>query len=673
MGQKLPDDPVEAFAGDIFLGLDLQAHVVTQQAGFYQHLRDIGVKVYFVVHDLLPILLPKAFPEGTSTAHEAWLSTVGQVDGAVCVSRAVADELAEWLKVYGRKRLRPFTIGFSHHGADIQKSVPSKGLPSVAGSVLEKLKSRPTFLMVGTIEPRKGHLQTIAAFDQLWARGIDVNLVIVGAEGWRGSPKKPTISLIVSTLRDHPEKDRRLFWLEGISDEYLEKIYAASDCLIMPSEGEGFGLPLIEAALHKIRIIARDIPVFREVAGEHAFYFTGSEPDLLAGAVLEWLELDRAGQAPQSSTMRWLTWKQSTQNLLDVIVGGNWYEVLKHEDMLCYLSNDDRQCFATAGARTLDGLMALEGRDFIICAYQTLLGRVPDAAGVTYNLGLLRAGMSKIQILAQLRLSAECKAHGADLRGLDAAIRRHRRGKLPIFGRLFQLIDGADGSKPAQLGSRGKAVSGTSTTSDKSEPPSASGTKTIAAVRTLDQLLACEGKAFIVCAYQTLLDRDPDPTGFNYYLGRLRAGIPKIQILAQLRLSVEGKAQGACLPGLDAAIGRCRRGNLPIIGSLFRLINGMDGNKSAQLRLRGIENQLFLLGEENERLEKALGELRELVIQQTQTVIAATRSAVRSRADLPAASELPEPERLKDLSPHARDIYSQLRRRRFFMSQKTTW
>ncbi|WP_115760418.1 glycosyltransferase, partial [Escherichia coli] len=91
---------------------------------------------------------------------------------------------------------------------------------------------------------------------------------------------------------NHAERNRRLFWLDGVSDEYLEKIYAASDCLIAASEGEGFGLPLIEAAQHKLPIIARDIPVFREVAGNHALYFSGATPDTLANAVKEWLTLD---------------------------------------------------------------------------------------------------------------------------------------------------------------------------------------------------------------------------------------------------------------------------------------------------------------------------------------------------------------------------------------------
>ena len=125
---------------------------------------------------------------------------------------------------------------------------------------------------------------------------------------------------LVDRLRTHPEANRRLFWLEVISDEYLEKIYAASTCLIAASEGEGFGLPLIEAAQHKLPIIARDIPVFREVAGEHAFYFTGPQPASLVEAITQWFELHRSGAVRQSEGMLYLTWAESARTLVDLIL-----------------------------------------------------------------------------------------------------------------------------------------------------------------------------------------------------------------------------------------------------------------------------------------------------------------------------------------------------------------
>ena len=320
----LADDPIEVHPGDIFLGLELRP---LEQLDYLESLHHQGVGIYFLVYDMLPIFMPPAFPDGMDAVYSKWLNAIVQFDGVLCISRDGADLLWNWLKANNIKRMRPFKIGWFHLGADVENSVPTLGLPRDAPQMLAQLAARPSFLMVGTIEPRKGHLQVIAAFGNLWDQGVDANLIIVGKEGWKNVSEemRRTIPMIVDKLRHHPERGKRLFWLEGISDEYLEKVYAASTCLIAASEGEGFGLPLIEAAQHKLPIIARDIPVFHEVAECHAFYFNGNEPEDLAKAVHEWLELHQSGRHPKSDDMPWLTWKQSTQQLLDVILRENWY------------------------------------------------------------------------------------------------------------------------------------------------------------------------------------------------------------------------------------------------------------------------------------------------------------------------------------------------------------
>jgi glycosyltransferase involved in cell wall biosynthesis len=318
-GEKKSDDEwIEFCPGDILLFLDLHPEVAISHREKIQFLRSKGILVYHVVYDILPVLNSDFFwPELCSEFRE-WLTVISNSDGAICISQAVADELKEWLHINGLKRLRPLRIGYFHLGADIKNSVPTRGQPDDAKRVLAQLAVSPSFLMVGTIEPRKGQKQTLAAFDQLWAEGLDANLVIVGKQGWK-------VEKLVETMRHHRENGKRLFWLEGISDEYLEKVYAASTCLLASSEGEGFGLPLIEAAQHKLPIIARDIPVFHEVAGDHAFYFNGKKPDDLARAVRKWLELYQSGRHPKSDDMQCLTWWQSTQELLDVILRENWY------------------------------------------------------------------------------------------------------------------------------------------------------------------------------------------------------------------------------------------------------------------------------------------------------------------------------------------------------------
>jgi glycosyltransferase involved in cell wall biosynthesis len=140
----------------------------------------------------------------------------------------------------------------------------------------------------------------------------------------------------------------------------------------------------------------------------------------------------------------------------------------------------------------------------------------------------------------------------------------------------------------------------------------------------LSQLLALHDQAFIHAAYQKLLGRHPDPEGLSYYLGRLRNGIPKMQILTQLRLSTESKAHTIDLPGLDVALQRYQRGQLPLIGWLFRQLYNTDGNTSTERKLRSIENQIFLLRDESNRrfnqMETTLAGLHNLVVQRTHAI-----------------------------------------------------
>jgi glycosyltransferase involved in cell wall biosynthesis len=326
---------------DIFFGLDYQREVVLANQPIYDDMRRSGVKVYFVVHDLLPISIPKAFQKGSFEEHERWLSVLARYDGIVAVSRTVADEIIDWLAFSGLTRLRPLKVGWFHHGADLAGSVPSKGLPADAAGTLHAIASRHAFLLVGTIEPRKGQLQTLAAFELLWEQGVDVNLVIVGKHGW-------SVDLLIGWLSTHRELGKRLFWLEGISDEYLDKVYASCVCLISPSEGEGFGLPLIEAAKHQLPIIARDIPVFHEVAGSHATYFPNKlDPATISQSVKNWLDVNTKYNQKSSSNVietkqiPWQTWKQSADQLMAVVLGGNWYKTSSLDEMRRFRANGE--------------------------------------------------------------------------------------------------------------------------------------------------------------------------------------------------------------------------------------------------------------------------------------------------------------------------------------------
>lgn len=317
-GLELEDAPIEQRSGDIFVGVDVAASVTTDNALLLADMRNHGVRVYFVIHDILPLLLPNMFAYGTDTYFRKYLETVTRhADGLLCTTRAGADTLRQWVMAHPTTRPGPLHIGHFQLGADLAASAPSTGMPENAAQLFVAAAQRPTLLMVGTLEPRKAQAQALAAFELLWSQGIAINLVIVGKPGWMVEP-------LIRKLKAHPQRETQLFWLTEASDEMLARLYASCSALLAASLGEGFGLPLIEAAQHALPIIARRLPVFEEICGGHAFYFEGEAPGQLADAVRAWLALFAAGQAPASTAMPWLSWSESARKLLRCVVDQHW-------------------------------------------------------------------------------------------------------------------------------------------------------------------------------------------------------------------------------------------------------------------------------------------------------------------------------------------------------------
>lgn len=319
--EPFEDAKVEAFPGDIFLFLDLNPYMLPSKREYLSVLKKSNVGMYFVVHDILSVSRPEFFSEGHYKIFLNWLDIVLEFgDGAVCVSKASADDLSEWIKKANPRRENNFYIGYSHNGADIKDGLPAEVELREIEEFLAPITSAASFLMVGTVEPRKGHAQTLSAFEKLWKKGVGVNLVIVGKQGWN-------VDGVSERLRNHEENGRRLFWFENASDGMLSALYKKTSALLMASEAEGFGLPIVEAAQYGLPVIAREIPVFREIAGGHAVYFSGKSPDDIAGVIESWLSMKKSGNVPDSSKMPRFTWKQSAAMMMDIIMNGNWYKI----------------------------------------------------------------------------------------------------------------------------------------------------------------------------------------------------------------------------------------------------------------------------------------------------------------------------------------------------------
>ncbi|QKV54846.1 FkbM family methyltransferase [Comamonas antarctica] len=115
---------------------------------------------------------------------------------------------------------------------------------------------------------------------------------------------------------------------------------------------------------------------------------------------------------------------------------------------------------------------------------------------------------------------------------------------------------------------------------------------------TIEDLLSFQDREFVYSAYQTLLLREPDADGLNYYLSRLRKGASKMEIIAQIFNSYERRATKQTIPQLEEALHRLKLSKLPIFGKIYIYFTGSEGFSSSDVKLRQVENQLYRYNEQ---------------------------------------------------------------------------
>ena len=155
------------------------------------------------------------------------------------------------------------------------------------------------------------------------------------------------------------ELNHQLFWLSGINDKVLENLYQQANCLIAASLDEGFGLPPLEAARFQTQVLARDLPVFREVLGDYPTYFSSFSALELADVIEHWIESKHLGKGVDLATLK-RTWAENIEDLKAVLIDPDLSKTLPMK------------------AASLNELLSAEGEDFIRSCYGTFLNRIPS-------------------------------------------------------------------------------------------------------------------------------------------------------------------------------------------------------------------------------------------------------------------------------------------------------
>ncbi|MCB1933048.1 MAG: glycosyltransferase family 4 protein [Candidatus Accumulibacter sp.] len=242
---------------------------------YVKRLQHSRLRPIFFVHDLIPITHPEYCRPGECAKHRLRMNTVlANGHGVVTNSAQTLAELAAYGKAGGLP-MPPATVALL---------APARLPPPAATMPVEA----PFFVILGTIEPRKNHWLLLQVWRQLIERlGAGApRLVVIGQRGWEC---ENVVDLLerCEPLRGH------VFEQPGCSDAELAWYLQHAQGLLFPSFSEGYGMPLVEALIHRLPVIASDLSAFREIAGNIPEYL-----DPLDGK--RWRELIAEYARPES-------------------------------------------------------------------------------------------------------------------------------------------------------------------------------------------------------------------------------------------------------------------------------------------------------------------------------------------------------------------------------------
>lgn len=260
-------------------------HSGLDRAGYAARVAGRGLKPVFFLHDLIPISHPEYCRAGEAERHHRRLETMLSVGkGLIVNSAATRDELLAYAEA--RNVAVPPCAVAMLAPAELPAPLPRRPL------------EKPYFVVLGTIEPRKNHLLLLHLWRHLVAELGDAapQLVVIGQRGWECEQVVDLLDRCVA-LHGHVTE------LPRCDDQELATWLAHAQALLFPSFIEGFGMPLVEALMLGVPVIASDLPVFREIAGDIPGYLDPLDGPAWRRAVLEYMSLQSSARQAQIARM----------------------------------------------------------------------------------------------------------------------------------------------------------------------------------------------------------------------------------------------------------------------------------------------------------------------------------------------------------------------------------
>lgn len=209
-----------------------------------------GARMVTFVHDLIPLRFPEYCCAGEMERHALRIEHACRFSRGLIVNSQTTRYDLEVYAAEAELTLPPVVV--APLGTTVAP-VQTDALP----------QSKPYFVVLGTIEPRKNHWLLLHCWRELVTRLGDQtpHLYVVGRRGWE-------CENIVDLLERCEGIRPYVHELGNTSDAQLAGLVRGAQAMLFPSFSEGYGLPLSEALALGTPVIASDLPVFREIAQE---------------------------------------------------------------------------------------------------------------------------------------------------------------------------------------------------------------------------------------------------------------------------------------------------------------------------------------------------------------------------------------------------------------------
>jgi glycosyltransferase involved in cell wall biosynthesis len=225
----------------------------------------------------------------------------------VVVSAARRDDLAA---ISG---MAPETIEVVPNGVDLETlwRLGRRTMSLIART--GALEAAPLLLMPTRITRRKNVELGLRVLAAMRAAGRPAGLIVTGPVDPHQAGGDVYLRELQALRRELGLEDAAWFLSAEMggppSDAVMGDLYRVADLLFLPSRDEGFGLPILEAAAHRLPIACTELATLRPLAGDAALYFgADDEADGLAARILERLDADPAARLATEVRTRY-TWE----------------------------------------------------------------------------------------------------------------------------------------------------------------------------------------------------------------------------------------------------------------------------------------------------------------------------------------------------------------------------